>query len=59
MCAFKHASNELLRSFNEQMCALNDFSEAHLFQAIKGYEMLVVVAMKGQINELFVYTAGK
>ena len=63
MCAFKHASNELLRSFNEQcvhlMVLFQGLRNAHKFHAIKSYEMLLLVPMNGQIHEGFVYLAGK
>ena len=63
MCAFKHASNELLRAFNEQYVHLTilfqRLDDAHFFHVIKGYEILVLVHMKGQIHELFVYVACK
>ena len=62
MCAFKHASNELLRAFNEQYVHLTilfqRLDDAHFFNVIKGYEILVLVDMNDQIHELFVYVAG-
>ena len=46
MCAFKHATNELLRSFNEQcvhlMILFQRLRKAHLLLAMKGYETLVL-----------------
>ena len=63
MCAFKHATNELLRSFNEQcvhlMIIFWRLRNAHKLHAIKSYEMILLVVINGQIHEFFVYVAGK
>ena len=63
MCAFKHASNEFLRSFNEQcvhlMILFQRLRNAHKLHVMRCYEMLVYVAMNRQINELLMYVVGK
>ena len=53
MCAFKHAFNEFLHSFNEQCEHLtilfHRLDDAHYLHAIKAYETQMLVVMNGYI----------